>query len=113
MEEIEGDFEHALENLIGSLREAKDERVSPWLLLTEWDAKRGNDWYTNTKKWDQSKAEKVEYHVVYRTSDTTASITITLDKKVRTHEDVLGMRKYIENQKGEQVVITNWIELEG
>lgn len=52
-EEIKGNFDDAIHTLIERLVRAKS---SPGVgkfaheLLSDWDQRRGNDWYTSTKK---------------------------------------------------------------
>mgnify|MGYP007088404590 CR=1 FL=1 len=53
MKEIKGDFDWALTNLISRLSTAKSHPTLGKFateLLREWDATRGNDWYTATGK---------------------------------------------------------------
>lgn len=63
-EEIKGNFDDAIHILIERLVRAKS---SPGIgkfaseLLYDWDQRRGNDWYTSTKKSEQIRGHSVKY----------------------------------------------------
>ena len=54
-DEIKGDFAEALEILISRLVKAKSTNKLAFDLLWDWDKRRGNDWYTSTRKWEEKK----------------------------------------------------------
>ena len=55
---IKGNFTEALEILISRLARAKGSNKLAYELLYEWDQRRGNDWFTDTKKAQESRELK-------------------------------------------------------
>ena len=57
-EKINGDFAQALDILISRLVRAKGSSKLAHELLYDWDQRRGNDWFTSTKKWEEQNEAK-------------------------------------------------------
>lgn len=58
---------------------------------------------------------KYNYYVVYHTSDSLGYKHFSLDHLIETIDDVYNLSRTIseEEKDGQQVIITNWIELKG
>lgn len=55
---IKGNFAEALEILISRLAKAKGSNKLAYELLYDWDQRRGNDWFTDTKKAQENRELK-------------------------------------------------------
>lgn len=54
---IEGNFEEALTILIERLVRAKEHNKLASELLYAWDIRRGDDWFTSTRKAEQNEKD--------------------------------------------------------
>lgn len=62
---MKGDIDFAVRELITNLIDIRQdmtltqpERTQAYKLLCQWDHSRGIDWYTSTKKWENSDESK-------------------------------------------------------
>lgn len=57
MKKIKGDFEFALQQLLIDLVNIKDGQSNKSItgILIDWDSNRGNDWFTDTLRQEESR----------------------------------------------------------
>ena len=60
MSKIHGNFEEALIFLIERLRRGKGHIKLADELLRDWDERRGNDWFTSTRRSEEQQEDKIE-----------------------------------------------------